>query len=329
MRIENIILLCTVLLCGCEPAIEESLRPVGRCADAPVAVTSAACFSVNGQGYIFGGREADGTLNNHLYRYDPAKDEWSDMGATPLKARVRPRAVAAGGDVYIGLGFNGKVLIDSAYLCDWWRWNPATNTWTELKPYPSDRTVGPVVSTDGQAIYVAFGGKQNFERWIFRYDIAHDEWIQLSDGLARMAAYPPRAHSVCGGMCGNRFYLGSGYTRDESSDFWVEAELREDSIIWHRLRPMQGKRHNSAASSDSEAVYVSGGHHGGGTLSRGRLYDDILRYDVSQDLWERIGRLPDGERENMISWIIDGRLYVGCGNDKRDQPCAQLYYIPL
>ena len=324
-----ILLLTAVLSAGCNPAIEESLRPVERCADAPVAITSSAYFSIDGQGYLFGGRLSDGALSNHLYRYDPTANTWSDLGATPLKERVRPRAVAVGDDVYIGLGFNGKVLIDSAYLSDWWKWTPATNTWKPLTSYPSDRTVGPVVTTDGHSVYVACGGKQNFERWIFRYDIANDQWTQLADGLDRMAMYPPRTHSACGGMCSGRLFLGSGYTRDGSSDFWVEAELRDDSIVWHRRKPMSGKRHNAVATADDDAIYLAGGHFYGGTLTNGKLYDDVLRYDVARNRWERIGRLPDGERENMIGWIINDDLYIGCGNDKRDQPCSQLYRIRL
>lgn len=124
-----IVCLLAVALCGCRHEIANLQVPVERCADAPVALTSAAAFSINGQGYVFGGRLADGSLSNHLYTYDAASDTWTDLGETPLKARVRSRAVSVDDEVYIGLGFNGKVLIDSSYLADWWRWTPATNQW--------------------------------------------------------------------------------------------------------------------------------------------------------------------------------------------------------
>jgi hypothetical protein len=154
------------------------------------------------------------------------------------------------------LGFNGHVLEDSAYLADWWRWQPATNTWDTVASYPSERTVGPVIGTDGTYIYAADGGKQNFERWIFRYSIADDEWTQLADGLPRMASYPPRAHSACGAFCQGRFFLGAGYTRDGSSDFWAEPELRADSIVWQGRTGLNGKRHNATAAADKEYIYV-------------------------------------------------------------------------
>ena len=322
-----IVFLLAALLWACRSEIEDLQIPVERCAEAPEALTSAACFSIHGKGYVFGGRDSNGAATNHLYEYDPATDSWTDLGATPLKARVRPRAVTVDEDVYVGLGFNGHFFIDSAYLADFWKWTPATNTWTPLEDYPSERTVGPVMSSDGEHIYAAMGGKQNFERWIFRYDIDANQWVKLKDGVARMASYPPRAHSACGAWCGGRFFMGAGYTRDGSSHFWVEAEIREDSIIWHRRATVSGKRNNSTAASDGQSIYLAGGTFYGGTLTNGHLYDDILRYDPQKDAWTRMGHLPDGERENMISWVIGDYLYIGLGNDKRNKPCKQLYRI--
>lgn len=325
----GIMVLTAVLFGSCQSDIEEILLPVERCSDAPVAITSSASFSINGKGYVFGGRTSTEKVTNHLYEYDPVTDSWTDLGATPLKKRVRPRAVAVNEDVYMGLGFNGLFFIDSAYLADFWKWTPAANTWTPLENYPSERTVGPVLSSDGENIYAAMGGLRNFERWIFRYNIDANQWVQLKDGVPRMASYPPRAHSACGAWCQDMLLLGAGYTRDGSSDFWVEAEIREDSIIWHRRATISGKRDNSTAVSDGKSVYLAGGTLYGGTLTNGRYYDDVLRYDPQKDTWTRIAHLPDGERENMISWVIGGYLYVGLGNDKRNTPCKQLYRIRL
>jgi N-acetylneuraminic acid mutarotase len=326
----NILLLALgILLSSCQQEICQLDKAVERCVSAPVALTSAASFSLNGKGYVFGGRDLNGEPTNHIYCYDPVTDSWSDLGSTPLKARVRPRAIAVNGEVFIGMGFNGHVLADSAYLSDWWKWTPSSDTWTRLISYPSERTVGAVTVTDGNYIYAACGGKQNFERWIFRYDISNDRWTQLADELPRMADYPPRTHSASGGMCADCLYLGAGYTRDGSSDFWTKAELKNDSIIWHKCAPLKGKRHNATAVSDGQYIYLCGGSFYGGTLTTGIYYDDILRYEAAKDEWVRLGHLPDDARENMISWVIDGTLYTGLGNDKRNTPCAQLYRVRL
>lgn len=330
MKVENyIVLLASVVLCSCgQPDITKDLRSIERCSEAPVAISSAGCFAYEGKGYVIGGRTNSYTPTNHLYCYDPQRDEWSDLGETALKPCIRPRAATVGDQVYMGLGMNGKVLIDSTYIRQWWRWTPATNQWDTMADYPSDRTVGPAVAADERYVYACYGGKQNFERWIFRYDTQTDEWTKMADGLDRMASYPPRANSITGAVCGGRLYIGSGYFRT-SEDFWVEAECRDDSVIWHRCTPLNGKRHNAVAATDDRSIYIAGGHYYGGTLTTGMLYDDILRYDPEKDRWTRIGHLPDGGRENMTGWVIDGYLYIGLGNDRNNHPCAELYRIAL
>lgn len=316
------------LFAACDNSVPSLQLQPERCADMPIPLTAAAHCVMDGKAYIFGGRTSNNQFNTHIYSYDPLLDQWTDLGESPLKPRVRPRAISVGNKMYVGLGANGKVLIDSTYLTDWWQWNPHTNQWKNMAQYPSDRTVGPVVVSDEQYIYMAYGGRRNFERWIFRYNTANDEWIQLADGTPRMANFPPRAHSAAGAICQGRYFLGSGFFVD-SQRFWVEAEIAQDSVIWHKRAPLPSPRHNALAISDDSFIYLAGGNHFGGTLTTGHIYDDILRYDTNNDTWSTLCQLPDGGRENMVGWIIQNTLYIGLGSDKYDNPCQQLYRIPL
>ena len=314
---------------SCETIPPTCLKVAERCADLPHGLTASAHFMVDGEAYIFGGRTENSDFSNCMYKYDCTQDQWNIVETNiPLKPCVRPRAISVGDKVYIGLGAYGKVLIDSTYLQDWWEWTPQSNEWKQLTDYPSNRTVGPVVFSDNRYIYMAYGGMQNFERWIFRYDISQDEWLKLSDGIDRMATYPPRAHSAAGTNCGNRFFLGAGFFRG-SHDFWVEMEFVNDSVIWHRKSSLPSKRHNAVAISDGRYIYVAGGSYHGGTVTTGKVYDDILRYDPINDQWEFWAKLPDGGRENMVGWICNDTLYIGLGSDKYNRPCKQLYRIAL
>ena len=317
--------LCIIV--GCRHEIPDLSLPVERCSDMPISLTAAACFSYEGKGYVFGGRKANGQHNNQLYCYDPISDEWITVN-TPLSPRVRPRAVVVGKHVYIGLGMNGTLHIDSSYLNDWWRWTPDCNHWERMSDYTSSRPVGPVLTTDEKYIYSAYGGRRNFERCIFRYEVATDTWIQLADGVERMATYPPRAHSVAGAMCKGRLFLGTGHF-GTSQDFWVEAEIIQDSIIWKPCTPFPTARHNAVGISDDQYIYIGGGRRSGGTVTNGQMYDDVFCYSPTEDSWKKIGQLPDGARENMIAWIINGTLYIGLGSDKNNIPCQQLYRIKL
>ena len=315
------------MMVGCHHEIPNLSLPVERCADMPICLTAAACFSYDGKGYVFGGRKTNGAHNNVLYCYDPNSDQWSTI-STPLASRVRPRAVVVGKHVYLGLGMSGTLHIESSYLRDWWRWTPDSNQWVRLSDYTSSRTVGPVLTTDGEYIYSAYGGRWNFERHIFRYDIKSDTWIQLADGVERMASYPPRAHSVAGAMCNGRMFLGTGHFRT-SEDFWVEAEIEQDSIIWKPCEPCPTRRHNAVGISDNQYIYIGGGRQSGGTVTTGQMYDDVWCYSPAEDTWKKVCQLPDGARENMIAWIIDSVLYIGLGSDKNNIPCQQLYRIKL
>ena len=322
---------CLLLACialSCQQSVDDMSLAVSRCQDMPKALTACASFCYDGKGYILCGRDSSGRYTNKLYCYDPVTDCWTDLGSTPLKPRVRARAVVVDDYVYAGLGFNGYLLIDSAYLSDWWRFSTSTNTWTRMADYPCDRTVGPVVTSDGTNIYAAYGGKQNFERWVFQYEPTADRWHQIHDGLKRGATYPPRAHSASGAFCGGQFFIGTGYYKGSDS-FWTHAELSADSVIWHKCTPVPGKRHNATATHDDRYIYLAGGHYYGGTVTNGKLYNDILRYDTGTDRWVRLGYMPNDGRENMVSWIIGNVLYIGLGSDKDNKPCKELYKIAL
>ena len=83
------------------------------------------------------------------------------------------------------------------------------------------------------------------------------------------------------------------------------------------------------AISNGRYIYVAGGSYHGGTVTTGKVYDDILRYDPINDQWEFWAKLPDGGRENMVGWICNDTLYIGLGSDKHNRPCKQLYRIAL
>ena len=107
-----------------------------------------------------------------------------------------------------------------------------------------------------------------------------------------------------------------GYTTGEVGDI-------------HRSAGFLKRTQRAQFLADGQYIYLCGGSFYGGTLTTGIYYDDILRYEAAKDEWVRLGHLPDDARENMISWVIDGTLYTGLGNDKRNTPCAQLYRVRL
>ena len=111
-----------------------------ECAAMPSPRASSTCFVVDGQAYVFAGRDAEGHSLNDLWRYTPATDEWTNLGETPLSIRVNPTSCVVNDKVYIGLGFSGTYSQDSSYLQDWWEYTPATQEWRQLADYPNSYT---------------------------------------------------------------------------------------------------------------------------------------------------------------------------------------------
>lgn len=284
----------------------------------PVARTSAAAWGIEGKGYVFGGRDAQGELHNDLYIYTPADDRWQAAGETPLRARVSSCACVVGEKVYVGLGFNGKVYTESAYLRDWWEYTPTSNTWRRLSDYPNDHTVGAVAYADGGKIYCVHGFGSSFTAEVACYDIASDTWT-----IQPRLHYPERASMAgAGGTTQGRHFFGTGYST-KSLNEWFEVDLQGE---WTKRRNVPGKREMSVGVGTDQYLYLAGGQHFGGTLTDGVVYDDILRYHPDEDRWTIAGR-TDEKAYNRIGFCLEGKAYIGLGEDAEEHILSSLYRI--
>lgn len=310
---------------ACQREPEPPALRLTHCADLPCALTNATAFVVDSLCYVWGGRDSDGVQRADLWCYSPRTDSWQQLPTPPIGPRVRAVACVVDNKVYMGLGSHGMVQIDSTYRTDWWCFTPADGSWQRLCDYPARTSVGAVAMASHDAIYIAYGNRQQFERDVYRYDIRTDSWQQLYDPTPRFATYPPRAHSVTGTACQGRFFVGTGYFV-EPVRFWAEMIVSGDSIRWRKCAPVPGSgRIGAAATAQDDAIYLTGGRHYGGTVTDGYLYRDILCYHPGTNRWKRIGQWPDGERENMIILSCCGRIYLGLGNDKYNRPQASFY----
>ena len=287
----------------------------------PSPRASAVAFSVGEKGFVFGGRNANGTLCNDMWQYDPVSDTWHNQDASPLLPRVHAMAQVAGDAVYIGLGFRGRVYTDSCYLRDFWHYTPATGEWKRLADFPNANTIRPVTYLVGQQIYVLYGGGTGFSRDITVYDIPTDTWTTLSDNHLRALA----GYGCMGATCQGRCFLGGGFNTG-NLDQWYEAHL--DSDQWDKLRAVpHGGRTLAACAANSCAVYVLGGRHWGGTLTTGHLFADILSFSPETERWTDCGTMPYGETENLVAFAIGERIYFGLGEDIDGNIHNQFYRI--
>ena len=310
-------MLSVLFVAACTP-LEEYPAQIIRCADMPVARTSAMAFAVGNKGYVVCGRGEENAVCSDMYVYDARSDIWSDAIETPLQARVNGTACAVGDKAYIGLGFCGYAYGDDAYLNDWWEYTPATDTWRQLADFPSENTVGAVAYTDGTHIYCVHGFGWGFSADMLCYDIASDIWTTID--RSRHPEYASMAGA--GATCNGRHFFGTGYNTHSLSE-WYEVDFQAE---WTKRKSVPSKRENAVCAASSRYIYLANGQHFGGTLTDGKRFDDILRYDPQADMWTLAGHTSEAAI-NRIGFTINGIAYIGLGEDPLEQPLNTLYRI--
>lgn len=289
-----------------------------RCADMPVARTSATCFAVGEKAYVFGGRGDNSAIYNDIYIYDASNDQWSDAVETPLQKRVNGCACVVGDKAYIGLGFCGYAYGDDAYLNDWWEYTPATDTWKRLCDFPNENTVGAIGYTDGSRVYCVHGFGWGFTTDVLCYDIASDTWTAID----RRRTPEHASMAGAGATAGGRHYFGTGYNTHSLNE-WYEIDFQGD---WVARKNVPGRRENAVCAASADYIYLAGGQHFGGTLTDGKIFDDILRYDPNTDTWTPAGHTEEAAI-NRIGFTINGIAYIGLGENTEEKPIKTLYRI--
>ena len=310
--------LLALMSCQNVPEVEVGLH---ECAALPKGVASACACSLGGKGYVFGGRDQNGTYLNDLWQYDPQSDKWLNI-PTPLKPRINASIVAYNGALYMGLGYaHGSIYDRQNNLQDWWKWNPTTNKWDSLAAYPNKTTNDATTFVVSDRIYVIYGISDGFSREVKYYEPDNNTWTSVPDNYHR-------ALSTFGGVgatCQGKTYFGLGFNIHPLTQ-WYTMRLNDDQ--WKKLSSLPGKgRTFSACSSTNQYIYVFGGRYFAGEYTGGELFADIWRYDPAEDQWARSRLMPYGKAENLIAFSIDNKVYFGLGEDENGTVKNKLYRI--
>lgn len=280
-------------------------------ASMPFGRSSAVSFVLKGKAYIALGKlSINGNYLNDCWEYNPASNNWLERDTFPGTRRVKAIADTCNGNVYIGLGFSGEgVYQNKGYLNDFWMYNPTTNLWIKKDSFPGKSTDACVSFTYDNCIYVGSG----FNGWGFtsdfwKFDTQTEKWSQLNNfpGSPRFGAV--LCHSD------EHIYFGTGYRTVSENDWW---EYFPENDSWKKLKSMPDNgRVNATALAIGKRFFVSSGKHFAGTLTGGLPKSDILEYDAIRNVWYERGNIPNGNRENAVSFVINGRGYIGLGENE-------------
>ena len=281
---------------------------------------SAVSFVIDDKGYVALGRTAvrssgeySTSALNDCWQYNPTLDSWIQKTSFPGIQRVNAMAEVVKGKAYVGLGYDlSKGVYTGGNLLDLWMYDPANDSWTKKAGLDSLKTLaanGCVSFVHNDIIYIGFGfDGHGFtkEFWKYNPEPGDGTWTKLND----FPSYGRSGAVVCASS--NHIFCGTGFDTNNQSDWW---EYFPDSDTWKQLKKMPDMgRENATTISVNNRFFVATGRNFGGNLSGGYLKSDIMEYDATFNVWYDRGNLPGEDRENAISFSINGKGYIGFGN---------------
>eukprot|EP01065_Artemidia_motanka_P048479 TRINITY_DN7814_c0_g4_i1.p1 TRINITY_DN7814_c0_g4~~TRINITY_DN7814_c0_g4_i1.p1 ORF type:complete len:472 (+),score=104.43 TRINITY_DN7814_c0_g4_i1:78-1493(+) len=175
---------------------------------APAAAELGGCI------YVFGGWKGNimngpHTALNTAEKFNPADGTWTPIA--PMRyARSTPSAVVLYGHIYVLGGYNGDETsnqgVSEARLTSVERYDPKSNTWTEVSSMRCGRSGEAAVAVDGRIFVVGGWDGQEHFNLVEVYSPVTDRWV-LSANL-RLKRRDPAAITL----------IAPPYTPDEGLD---------------------------------------------------------------------------------------------------------------
>jgi N-acetylneuraminic acid mutarotase len=117
-----------------------------------------AGFAVGSKGYAGLGRDQN-TYYNDFWEYDPATDTWTQRSNFPPGPREEfdGAQFAIGNYGYLGTGRYPASSSTFTYYNDFWRYDPANDSWTQIPSLPASTRIGASSVVINNIAYVGLG----------------------------------------------------------------------------------------------------------------------------------------------------------------------------
>jgi len=182
--------------------------------------TVAIGFGIDSLGYMgLGISDTAQTepFKRDFWQYNPASDSWMQLGDFAGGDRSNATGFSLAGSGYVGFG-NGPPNPVYCYN-DFWKYDPATDTWTQQSDFIGKARVGPFIFCIESKCYMG-GGIDSAAislKEFWEYNPSSDTWIQ-KDSFGGGKRFSATGFSI-----GSYGYAGTGDTANGgflSRDFW-------------------------------------------------------------------------------------------------------------
>jgi hypothetical protein len=265
----------------------------------------AVGFSMDGIGYIVGGRKTDFGISNDLWAYNPELDLWSIRSPFPGNPRQYASSFILDGWAYLFCG-----LADPGVrLNELWRYSPISNTWEQRADFPGGVRFAPISFVLNGIAYAGLGkGDDTYYKDLWRYEPDSDSWelaVQLPIALYSAISFDIEGHQILG--------LGLDDQEEYNARVWSfdGINLTEQSAA-----PF-GLGFADAVSLGTQAIVIGG--RAESIEARDGIFIANNVWNLNQPMrldWEEQVPIADGAKRNGAVFQIAKRGYYFGGKDE-------------
>ena len=184
---------------------------------------------------------------------------------------------------------------------DFYQYNPDTDSWTELTPFPGSARGFAIGDTWDQKAYFGFGrdsGSLLNDLWVF--DPLDMSWTELAS-----CPCAPRTHPAMIAHNG-KIFVGLGGSSSGNMKDWWEYDIALNT--WSQKDDLPSvSRHHPYQFGIGDYVYTGLGHGNG-------IFNDWFRYDIAEETWTEVATLPAEGRVAGTQFSYNGLGYVLSGD---------------
>ena len=147
----------------------------------------AASFAFNNKGYVVGGYDGTTFYSKATWEYDGNRDTvWTEKTSFPLAGRRWATGFSVDNFGFFGLGYN----FSQEYFHDFWMYDVATNTWTQMADFIGNKRGYAVSFVINGFAYVGSGFDGALKGDFYVFDYLNNSWGQVATfgGLPTSAA---------------------------------------------------------------------------------------------------------------------------------------------
>jgi N-acetylneuraminic acid mutarotase len=246
-----------------------------------------------------------------VQKYSISKDNWTTVAPIPI-ALNHPNAAVVNDKIYVlgGLASAGGIWSASNMSAVY---DPVTNKWTTLPPFPAGRAVGAAaVGVDGTTIYLAGGllntilsnDTEETTTMVTSFDTVSNIWAKLPNMPA------PRDHAGAGLVDRKLYVLGGrafGHWNVVNTVFSFDLRTK----IWMTgLAPMPTARGGCASATIGTKIYTAGGE--GNVNDPLNIFHDMQAYDTATNKWTILKNMTTALHGTSAASLND-RVYIPGG----------------